>query len=361
MRVLKVGIVGFGRSGFGIHAKALSGMKDKFDVVAVTDFDEARRSHESFPNAKAYDSATELIADPNVELVVVATYNYTHASVAIQALNAGKHVMCEKPFGLTTADVDAMIAASHKAGVVLQPFQQRRYEPAFEKLQEVIASGVLGRLTHVKITWNNFNRRWDWQTSRERGGGQLYNNCPHLIDYGMCLLGKTDPEVWCDCRNSLGFGDAEDEVKIILRAPEAPLVDLELLSTCAYHPAEGTYVVCGTSGTLHGSSSKLEWDYVDWSQMPQRALDMKPLDGRVYCREEIQWQHAEWLAEQKVDGGAGKTPSSYPARIMYNKLYDTIVNGAPQEIPPEVTRTRIAVLQKCASLCGHPFPLYTRY
>ena len=82
MEPIKVGIVGFGRSGCGIHASAIKDMRDMFDVVAIADFIPERRSHEAFPNAKPYASAEALIADPNVEMVIVSTFNSMHAPVA---------------------------------------------------------------------------------------------------------------------------------------------------------------------------------------------------------------------------------------------------------------------------------------
>ena len=113
MEPIKVGIVGFVLSGCGIHASAIKDMRDMFDVVAIADFIPERRSHEAFPNAKPYASAEALIADPNVEMVIVSTFNSMHAPVARMALKGGKHVLCEKPFGFTTADVDSMIAEAN--------------------------------------------------------------------------------------------------------------------------------------------------------------------------------------------------------------------------------------------------------
>ena len=200
----------------------------------------------------------------------------------------------------------------------------------------------------MKITWSGFNRRWDWQTSRQYSGGQLYNNCPHLVDFGMVLLGNDTPEIWCDMKNSLSAGDAEDEVKILLRAPGAPTVELELFSTCAY-PQE-KYLICGTAGTLRSNDTGLEWKYVDWNTMPERKLDLTPTENRTYNRETLNWKSGSWQANSNSDSGAGAAPASLPVMTLYSKLYDTICTGAPQEIPPEVVRTRIAVLQKCAEM-----------
>ncbi|MDQ3815621.1 MAG: Gfo/Idh/MocA family oxidoreductase [Armatimonadota bacterium] len=352
---IRVGIAGLGRSGWGIHAKTLKGMTDRYQIVAVTDVDparceEARAAH----NCRTYQDIAGLTGDEQVELIVVATPNRFHAGHAIQALEAGKHVVCEKPFGFSVGDVDAMIAASQAAGRVLQPFQQRRYEPDFRKVKEICDSGLLGRLTFIRIAWHGFKRRWDWQTSRAFGGGELYNNGPHLIDHAMELFGPSEPQVWCDLRHSLNSGDVEDDVRVILRGADAPTVQIELTATTAF-PQERWHV-CGTSGGLRGDGKKLVWRWVDWSTMPDRPQDLRPTPDRGYNSEEVNWQEASWEPAGQADLGAGAAPASQPVVDLYSDLWRTIREGAPQVITPRSVRRRVAVLQQCYEQSGIPFP-----
>ena len=359
MDPIKVGIIGFGRSGCGIHADAIAQQQEKFTVVAICDERPDRRSHEAFPQAKPYAEAAALIADPEVELVVVASYNYTHARLAVQALESGKHVLCEKPFGFTTADVDAMIAAARRNRRILQPFQQRRFAADFQKVQEVIASGVLGRIGFIRIAWPAFARRWDWQTSRERGGGQLYNNGPHLIDYGVELFGEAEPKVSSRIRNMLGAADAEDEFEVWLHGPGSPDVEMVISATCAF--PQDRWLVCGSAGTLRGSGDHLEWKYVDWTKYPARPLDMVPLAGRTYCSEKLEFSTGEWSETPgQTDGGAGAKPAPLPTLKLYDTLYRAIRLGEPQVITPEQIRRRVAVLETCYRQNGIPFPAGTR-
>ena len=359
MDPIKVGIIGFGRSGCGIHANAITHIPEQFTVSAICDLLPERRSHEKFPLAKPCASADEVISDPAVELVVVASYNCTHAVLAEKALLAGKHVLCEKPFGYTTADVDAMIAASKKAGRILQPFQQRRFEEDFQKVREICRSGILGDLTYIRIFWPGFARRWDWQTSRRYGGGQLYNNGPHLIDHAMELFGNREPEkVTARFRNALSSGDAEDEFDVLLQAAGAPDVEIVISATCAY--PQDRWLVCGKAGTLHGNGQKLEWKYVDWSRHEKRPLDLHPLEGRRYCSEKLDWQTGVWEAAQTTDAGAGAAPAPKPVLKLYDSLYRAIRLGEPQLITPEQVRKRIAVMEQCYRQNDIPFPRESR-
>ncbi|MBV9470911.1 MAG: Gfo/Idh/MocA family oxidoreductase [Abitibacteriaceae bacterium] len=353
---IRVGIVGLGRSGWSIHQQTLKDLKDRYEIVAVADvlaarLEEAQDAH----GYRTYSDLAQLVSDDEVELVVVATPNRFHASHALQALEAGKHVVCEKPFGFTVADVDAMIAASQKHGVVLQPFQQRRYEPDMRKVKEICESGLLGDITFIGIAWHGFKRRWDWQTSRAFGGGELYNNGPHLIDHALDLFGAAEPQVaWCELRRSLNSGDAEDEVRIILSGDNAPTVQVELTATTAF-PQERWHV-CGTSGGLRGDGDKLVWRWVDWSQMPPRPQDLQPTPDRSYNSEELKWQEASWERGGQADAGAGAAPAQQPVVELYHDLWRTIREGTPQVITPQSVRRRVAVLEECYRQSGVPFP-----
>ncbi len=144
---IRVGIAGLGRSGWDIHARLLEPMGDQYQVVAVVDDDAERRAEavERF-GCQAYVQYQALLADPNVELVVVSLPSHLHMSASVEALSAGKHVVCEKPMATTLAEADRMIETARETGRILTIFQQRRYNPDFVKVREVIDSGVLGRI-----------------------------------------------------------------------------------------------------------------------------------------------------------------------------------------------------------------------
>jgi predicted dehydrogenase len=351
---ITVGIAGLGRSGWGIHVQAAQAMPDRFRVVAVTDEISERLAESAGAlGCRACRDVAALVADPEVELVVVATYNYLHAPHAIQALRAGKHVLCEKPFGLTVADVDAMTAAAKDAGRVLTAFQQRRYEKDFLKVKEVLDSGVLGEIVHIRITWHGFKRRWDWQTDRRRGGGALNNNGPHPLDHAMSLFGEGEPEVWAQARRCLCTGQAEDHVKVILSGPGHPTVEFELTDAWAY--PQDKWTVAGTRGGLRGNERKLEWKWVDFAELPPRPLDMNPTPDRSYNKEKLPWQTATWEPEGKVHvAGGGAAPSSAPVMAYYGDLYRTLREGAPLAVTPESVRRRVAVMEKIRLQAGIP-------
>ena len=343
---IQVGIIGQGRSGWGIHASVIRSIPEMFQVAAVTDAIPERLSASATElGCRAAPDVASLVADPGVELVVVASFNHEHATHACQALAAGKHVLCEKPFGLTVKDVDAMTAAAAKAGRLIAPFQQRRYEKDFLKVREIIASGLLGEIVHIRICWHGFKRRWDWQTSRSRAGGALNNNGPHPIDHAMALFGESEPRVWAQAGHYLCSGDAEDHLKFILNGPGHPTVEVELTDIWAY--GQDRWTVCGTHGGLRGNEQRLEWKWVDFSRLPPRPLDLRPTPDRSYNGEKLEWQSASWEPETATaGGGAGAAPPPEAVLAFYGGLHAAIRHGAPLHVTPAEARRRVAVMEQ---------------
>jgi len=335
---IRVGIAGLGRSGWDIHAQLLARLTDTYQVVAVVDADAQRRQEamERF-DCQAYADYNTLLADPAVELLIVALPSFLHADGTIAALEAGKHVVCEKPMATSLADADRMIAATRRTGRVLTIFQQRRYNPDFLQVRRVIDSGVLGRIVQIRLTESRFTRRWDWQTLQKFGGGSLNNTGPHFLDMALQLFGEDYPDdLFCQLDRTLTLGDADDHVKVVFRGPGAPTVDIELSSCCVY-PGE-TWQVLGTQGGLHGSTHQLHWQWVDWAQQEPRTLDLQPTPDRSYNRDMLTFQEASWdLAYDTSPGHAG----------FYHDLYATVRQGAPLAITPESVRRVIWLQEEC--------------
>ncbi len=342
MNRIRVGILGLGRSGYSIHCKAFVALSEHYDIVAVADLDAARLAATAVElGVVGYDSIEELAADENIELIVVSSYNRDHAKNAIAALEAGKHVVCEKPFGLSVAEVDAMIAAATASGKLVVPFQNRRYEDSYVKVKEILASGVLGKIVHIRIAQHGFGRRWDWQTLSEFGGGQLHNNGPHILDQALGLyeaVGVDDVEsleVWSDLRKTLSSGDTADHVRATIRHPDAFTLDIEFAATCPY--PQDKWLVMGTAGGLRGTTNKLEWKWVDWSAHPERPVECASTPDRSYNREDLQWQSASCECVENFEALQG---------AFYEGLWGVLRDGGVLAVTPESVRKRIRLLER---------------
>ncbi|MDA1192191.1 MAG: Gfo/Idh/MocA family oxidoreductase [Candidatus Poribacteria bacterium] len=253
---IAVGVAGLGRAGWSLHCSTLGNM-EQYAVSAVCDDDPARRKEaQDKHGCKAYATFDEMVADDSLELIVVAVPSFLHADYAIKAMRAGKHALVEKPFATNVADVDKMIAVSKETGKLVTCSQNYRYGADFLKVKEVVDSGVLGRIVHIRIAYHGFSRRWDWQTLKEFGGGSLNNTGPHPLDHALILFGDAKPEVTCHLEKTpLSLGDADDTVKVLLKAPGAPVIDVEVLSTVAF--GQERWMVNGTQGGLYGGQNHI--------------------------------------------------------------------------------------------------------
>lgn len=347
MSVIKVGIIGQGRSGRNIHGNMLVRLPDKYVIKAVADGLEDRRLRaEKEYGCKAYATYEEMVANEELDLVVNASPSDLHFPITLDLLNKGFNVLCEKPLAKTAAEVDELIAASKRSGKLLAVFQQSRYMPAFVKMREIIDSGVLGRIVQVDFTNNNFARRWDWQTLQANNGGNLLNTGPHPVDQALQLFG-TDimPQITCIMDRANTFGDAEDYVKIIMRGPGRPTIDLEI-SSCSVYP-RAQFTVQGTNGGLTGNTQKLQWKYFKPEEAPKQELTRTPLFNAngdpAYCSETLKWYEGSW--EFVPQDGFNQFEQN--TKSLYEMLYRTMTTGAPLEITPEQVRQQMAVMEEC--------------
>jgi scyllo-inositol 2-dehydrogenase (NADP+) len=337
---IKVGIIGLGRAGWGLHAVTMQQpvVAPKYKVVAATDpITQRMEEAQATFGCRTYGSVEALLADKEVELVVVASLNDQHAAHSIAALKAGKDVLCEKPMATSLADADAMLATAKQTGRILTFDHCGRFEPAFQKVREIIASGVLGEVILIHLNSHSFRRRWDWQTLKQFGGGEMNNNASHSVDEALQFMGDIMPKVTCDLRRTpLCAGDAEDHVKIVLTAPGVPTVDIEVSNSVAMR--EPHFQISGTYGGLSGGHDQLQWRYFDPTKVVERTADPKPTPDRSYNHEDLPWQEESWTAP--------KLPmASYVG--VYLSLYETMRHSAPLAITPESVHRVIAILEEC--------------
>lgn len=356
MKQLKVAILGQGRSGRDIHAATLGRMGEKYKIEAIVEPLEKRRERAKKEyNCELYRDYTELLCKSGeIDLVVNAAPSHFHVPVTLHLLNAGFNVLCEKPLAKTAAEVDTLTDAAQKNNKVLAIFQQSRFLDAYREIKRIIDSGVLGRIIQMSFRYNGFARRWDWQTLQKYNAGSLYNTGPHPVDQIVTLLGyDAMPEVTCYMDRVNTFGDAEDYVKLIMKAPNKPVVDLEI-SSCDPYP-KFTYSIQARYGGLSGDTSRLDYKYYIRETAPARKLTREPIehpDGTpAYCGEKLEWVEKTW----KIGGGTENADSSYvpgappedPAINFYLMLYEHMTNNAPLEVTPAQVRRQIEIMEEC--------------
>jgi len=187
-------------TGFGcrIQVPALRGAG--FEVAALVGTDLARTKERAEANGVpgAYTDMTQAIAESGAELAAISTPPFTHAELTIAALEAGCHVLCEKPFARDTAEAQAMLDAATKAGKVHMLGNEFRYVPQRATVARAIAEGMIGEPRHATfLQYSNFLTEFaddfpDWWFDPAQGGGWLGASGSHVVDQARTWLGEFD-------------------------------------------------------------------------------------------------------------------------------------------------------------------------
>ncbi|MFW6279442.1 MAG: Gfo/Idh/MocA family protein [Planctomycetota bacterium] len=291
MEAVKVGLAGIGRAGWGMHSPAMEERSDKFSIVAACDVEEGRcaKMAERY-GCRTYPDIRDLVEDDEVELVSIATRSPDHVEHGILALRAGKNVFLEKPIALHYDNAKRLVDEAEISDAELYFRHNRRFEPAFQHVREIVDSGLLGEVYEVKLRRHHYARRDDWQTLIECGGGQLNNWGPHIIDHALRFLDSPVDDIWSDLRLVAAVGDAEDHLKICLRGDNDRVVDLEISGGAAI--SEPEYIVFGRRGALRCDGSEIEMRYLDpHTELPERSAspESPPLEGGFGSSEELPW------------------------------------------------------------------------
>lgn len=292
MNKIKVGIWGAGRAGYGMHIGEIEKNSEMFEIVACCDIlpDHCEEFAKKVEGVKTYSDGADLLADPNVEMVTIATRSPDHTAHALQALEAGKYVFIEKPIALTYEDALKLKDASEAFPGKLYCRHNRRFESAFVHIREIIAAGTIGDVYEVKLRRHGYQRRNDWQTIIACGGGQLNNWGPHIVEHSLRFLDSPVAEIWSDLKKIAAVGDAEDHLKIVMKGENGRIVDMEISGGAAIKEPE--YIIFGTKGALTCTGKEITLKYLDPAQKLEKVeaiADTPPIHGAFGNSEKLKW------------------------------------------------------------------------
>ncbi|WP_127534101.1 Gfo/Idh/MocA family protein [Paenibacillus kobensis] len=265
MSKVKIGIIGIGNMGAQHARQLLNGNIQGAVLGAVCDGMPGKRewASEALPGTPFFETSEAMIASGLVDAVIVATPHFDHPAQAIKALDAGMHVLIEKPAGVYTKEVREMNEAAARSGKVFSIMYNQRTNPVYVKLRDLIASGELGeiRRTNWIITnWYRSQAYFDsasWRaTWTGEGGGVLINQSPHQIDLWSWTVGMMPSRVRAFC----GFGsrrniETEDQVTAYVEYPNGATG--VFITTTTEAPGTNRFEVAGTRGKIVIENDKL--------------------------------------------------------------------------------------------------------
>lgn len=225
MEKIKLGIVGFGFMG---HCDAdMMNTFDEIDLVAVADTnpDQLKDAPEG---VETYANIDEMLANADINVVMVSTPNPSHPEMVKKAAAAKKHVICEKPAAMSIAEYDEMVAACKDNGVLFTVHQQRRWDKDYRIMKEVYDKNLVGDMYIIKSQLYGVNGNMhDWHIYPEMGGGMLYDWGVHLIDQMLDMVKSEVVSLYADVQNVINE-NVDDYFKIILKFKNGVTAEIEL-------------------------------------------------------------------------------------------------------------------------------------
>ena len=312
MQRYAVGLIGYGLGGSIFHAPMIAAVPGlRLARIASRSADPA--ALHPYPGVQLDETPQAMLDDPTIALVVVCTPNASHYGLAKAALLAGKHVVVDKPFVLSSAEGDELVALAREKGLKLSVYQNRRWDGDFLTLRQVVASGELGAVHTCRAHFDRYapQVKVRWKEQAQPGAGVLWDLGSHLVDQALQLFGKPR-SVTAHLSTQRDGAQVEDAFELVLDHGATKTV----LHAGALVRAPGPrYAVHGTLGSFvkHG---------IDPQEDALKA-GMRPGDAG--------WGHdapAAWATVTAADGtsrAVETVPGAYEA--FYRGMWQAIADG----------------------------------
>ncbi|MDF3076234.1 MAG: oxidoreductase [Sphingobacteriaceae bacterium] len=327
MEPIKTGILAYGMSGRLFHAPFVA-TNPGFELYAVTERNK-KTATERYPDVKSYNSVDELLQDEAVELVIINTPNNTHYEFAKKALEAGKHILVEKPFATSSAEAKEVFDLGRQMGKKVMAYQNRRWDSDFQSLKNVIEGGELGKLIEVELRFDRYKREPGPKAFKETpvpGSGISFDLGPHLLDQAISLFGKPLKAFKITGTNRPG-SKVDDYLSVHLIYPEGLNVYVAASLLCA-EPLP-SFVAHGVNGSYLKNRTDVQEAQLDKEILPtdeQYGIEPDGSEGKLTIVDESGRRSTEYL-------------TALPAN--YSRLFDAVCKYIRDDEPFPVTEEDI--------------------
>lgn len=247
-------LVGFGGMG-GWHYDNMKTMDDVIEICGTYDIKPERNEAAEQAGLHAYASLEELLADPKVDFITIATPNDCHRDIAIKAMEAGKHVISEKPVTVSSEDLQAMIDASNRTKRTFSVHQNRRWDEDFRVAKKLYDENTLGKIFSIESRVHGSRGvPGDWRNKKEHGGGMVLDWGVHMLDQILLMIPYPVVSVFATMSHVTN-DDVDDGFKTIIKFEDGLEVHVEV-GTSNFINMPRWYIL-GENG-----SATIEWDIV---------------------------------------------------------------------------------------------------
>lgn len=338
MKIYKAGIIGYGGMA-GHHEKVMRVDYDRLKLKGIFDLNEHRCDVAKEQGYYVYSSKEELLSDPEIDVVIIATTNDAHKELSIEALNAGKNVICEKPVTLSSDELLEIMEVAKTSKGIFTIDQNRRTNKDFVLMKRNVEEGIIGKpyVIESRVEGSRGMPK-GWRTLKKLGGGMMLDWGVHLIDQIMYMVDEKVVDVYCKMFK-IQYPEVDDNFRMTMTFESGLVAHVEV-STNNYitHPR---WYVLGTDGTLQID---------DWN-----------CDGKIVrcINKEDEWQEEIFYTK------AGPTKTMAPRSekstetitisepldvvdnltVVYNQLLDAVEGKADLTIKPEQALRVLKVME----------------
>ncbi|HCM9557224.1 TPA: oxidoreductase [Enterobacter cloacae subsp. cloacae] len=301
---IRVGLIGYGYASKTFHAPLIAGTPGM--ALAAVSSSDATKVHADWPTVPVVSEPKHLFNDPNIDLIVIPTPNDTHFPLAKAALEAGKHVVVDKPFTVTLSQARELDALAKSLGRLLSVFHNRRWDSDFLTVKALLSEGTLGEITFFESHFDRFRPqvRNRWREQAGPGSGIWYDLAPHLLDQVVNLFGLP-VSMTVDLAQLRPGAQTTDYFHAILSYPQRRIV---LHGTMVAAAESARYIIHGTRGSYVKFGLDPQEDRLkNGERLPQEDWGYDMRDGVVTKVE------GETLVEETLLTSPGNYPAYYAA------------------------------------------------
>ena len=339
MTAIKFVIIGYGGMG-SYHKKELM-PSELVQVVGVYDIAQTAQDSAREAGLKVYDSLEQVLSDETVEAVLIATPNDAHKTIAIAALHAGKHVICEKPVAMNVTELDAILKVAKETGNTFMVHQNRRWDPDFLVIRDLYQTGQIGDLFQIESRVHGANGiPGDWREQEKHGGGMLLDWGVHLIDQLLWLIDSPIKQMSADF--SYILGNEVDDGFILYLTFENGIRALIEVGTTNYSQLPRWYVK-----GLNGAAKIENWDLSGELVVATNKADIvapKPIKAGVGLTKTMAPPSEEATVKYAID----PIPADFVT--FYQNVFDVMRHGAQPIVKNEQVRKVLQLIDDVFAL-----------
>jgi scyllo-inositol 2-dehydrogenase (NADP+) len=334
---LNVGLIGFGIAGQVFHAPIIVSVPGlHLYKVRESRPGNIALANQRFPQATVVADVEDLFKDPAIDLIVVATSNTSHFELTKRALEAGKHVLVEKPFTITSADANELIAIAKKYNRILTVHHNRRFDGDFNTIRKVVKEGLLGTVVEMEIHYDRFRNYLKpnaWREEDLPGSGILYDLGSHLIDQALTLFGMPK-EVSAFTAHQRAGSKAVDNFEVILHysALKVTLKAGMLVREPGYR-----FVIYGDQGTFVKSGIDVQEEALKAGKIPAETPNWGVEPEEIWGKINTTYKGMHMVA--KIESEVGDYPG------LYANVRDAINGTGRLEVTAEQSRDVIRIIE----------------